>query len=200
MALARIQFVALFLTIAAGVVYGGQPATTHTNTPLKAEPYIEAETITGLEKGVFVEIISRKGGWYQIKTPDHTGWLKIYSVRLSKTDAAKEKSGDDGIEQAGQLLVTGRSGSNAISASTGIRGLDEENLSEATPDKEALEKMDGLAPTPDEVGKFNNQRKLKSNKIIYFHDIEIEDTDNPKQGIDEYQQHNNSNTLGNDYD
>lgn len=201
MAMACLRLSGFFLAIATSLTVASQPAITYTNTPLKSEPYLDSETISELEKGTAIEILSRKGGWYQIKSTKESGWLKIYSVRLNKSVSAMEKSGDSGIEQAGNFLITGRSGSNSVSASTGIRGLDEENLNAAKPDSEAIEQLDRLTPTQDEISNFSHRRRLNSNQIDYFNEVEIENDNNPSQAGESASKNNDMNDrLGSDYD
>lgn len=170
--------ISTLLLILAVSASAGQRATTHVKTKLKAEPFLDAKTVIKVKKKTKVEILKRKGGWYQVtfkdkKKAEHRGWLKMASVRLKKTDEASNKKGSLGLKKTANLITTGRSGSKTVSASTGVRGLEEEDLSNAKPNTKALEKMEGFSQKESEVKDFADKLSLKSNKIKYFEKVKI---------------------------
>lgn len=133
-------------------------------TELKKEPYVDAETVATLPDQARVEILRRQGGWTQIKAQGAAaqGWVRMLSLRLG--DGAARK-GDRGI---GSLLSVARSGSSGTTVATGVRGLSEEDLRNASPNPEELKKMEKLAATLQDVRKFSGSANLGSQQVDYL--------------------------------
>lgn len=132
-------------------------------TELKKEPYIDAETVATLPDQARVEILRRQGGWTQIKAQSAAqGWVKMLSLRLG--DGAARK-GDSGVAS---LLSVARSGSSGTTVATGVRGLSEEDLKNARPNPEELQKMERLAATPQDARKFAASANLGGQPIDYL--------------------------------
>jgi hypothetical protein len=132
-------------------------------TELKKEPYADAQTVATLPDQARVEILRRQGGWTQIKAQGAAqGWVRMLSLRLGDGTARK---GDSGI---GSLLSVARSGSSGTTVATGVRGLSEEDLKNARPNPEELQKMEKLAATPQDVRKFSGSANLGSHQLNYL--------------------------------
>jgi hypothetical protein len=84
---------------------------------LRAEPYIDAPAIAGLDKGDKVDIHRRDGAWYLVRFEGRSGWLRATYVRTDKA------GGVPTIASEFARMETGRSGQTAIIATTGIRGM-----------------------------------------------------------------------------
>ncbi|MDP2878075.1 MAG: SH3 domain-containing protein [Sulfuricella sp.] len=132
-------------------------------TELKKEPYADAETLATLPDQARVEILRRQGGWTQIKAQSAAqGWVRMLSLRLGDGTARK---GDSGI---GSLLSVARSGSSGTTVATGVRGLSEEDLKNANPNPEELQKMKKFAATPQDARKFAVSANLGSQQVDYL--------------------------------
>jgi len=116
------------------------------DTNLFAKPFKDADVLAELSSTTAITIVKRKGGWYQIKTPDKQGWVRLTYVRL---DRKKNKNqGSDSGSNVGELLTglaTGREKSDEVSSATAIKGLSEEELQNAEPDVDALNSLDNFA-------------------------------------------------------
>lgn len=131
-------------------------------TQLVAAPYSDAATCGVLRAQQQVEIIERQGGWYQVTADDgRTGWLRLSSIRLG--EAEKEESG--GGFWASVFSFTGRSQARTASATTGIRGLSEEEIRDATPDARAVERLAEFYPDDREAQSFAAAINLHANKV-----------------------------------
>ena len=92
---------------------------------IRAEPFGDAKAVAVLALNDKVEILGKNGGWLQIKSAKGKGWVRMLSIR--KGDAKK-----GGNEAAGLLsMSSGRAGTGKVVATTGIRGLGEEELNSA---------------------------------------------------------------------
>ncbi len=117
-------------------------------SPLQAEPYSDAATLTQLGRGTAVRLLERQGGWYQVSSGQWRGWVRLASVKLEESSGA---GGESGIGESLRFAQTGRSGARSTQATTGVRGLDKKALAEATPDRAALQQLDEFAVSEGEA-------------------------------------------------
>lgn len=106
---------------------------------LKQEPYSDAATVATLSAQTAVNVVERKGAWLKVTAGEHGGWLRLLAVR---SGGVSGKTGDSGLSQALNVARTGASGS---ATATGVRGLDKEQIANASPDFAQLAKLDGYA-------------------------------------------------------
>jgi len=126
------------------------------------EPYRDANEIASLDKGDSLEILKRKGGWLKISTGDIQGWVRMFYIKRGEEDNKPSA----GTEVSGALgLATGRAGSGNVVATTGIRGLDEENLKEAEFNAEELKKLKAFYATNERAEAFAKKAKLVQRKV-----------------------------------
>lgn len=119
-------------------------------TQLAAEPYADAASRGVLRGDSTVEILERDGGWYRVRTADRReGWVRLSNVRLGEAVAE-----EDGGFWASVFSFTGRSQTRTASATTGIRGLSEEEIRDATPDNAAVTRLAQFAADDAETRRF----------------------------------------------
>jgi len=132
-------------------------------TELKKEPATDAETVAALEEDTVVETGERRGGWIQVKTStDATGWTKFLALRFAGSGTAK--AGDGGVSK---LFNVARGGTSGSQVTTGVRGLDAQDISGAQPNAAALQTMEGYAVNADEAGEFAAAGPLQAQTIEY---------------------------------
>lgn len=165
--LQRLLLIGLFAAtpaIAAAPTVAAETGTLLKADALKAEPFRDAATVATLKTGDKVDILQRQGGWFRVKTPRGSGWLRMLSVRrgeAGKTSATGTVTGVVG-------LATGRAGTGKVVATTGIRGLDEEQLKAAAYDATALEYADSFVQSRAEAAKFAAGGKLATHRMDYL--------------------------------
>lgn len=130
---------------------------------LKTEPYRDAKTVAKLKAGEKVDILKRKGGWLQIKTAKGKGWMRMLSVR--KGDARKS-SGTSASSLSG--LASGRSGTGKVVSTTGIRGLNEEELKTAQFNETEVKLAESYLTSCADAQKFAAKGKLKARQMDYL--------------------------------
>jgi hypothetical protein len=120
-----------------------QQVTLERDSPLYAEPRLDAPQVTQLKQGAAGEVTGKQGGWLNLKTPDGTGWLFSFNVRFpaQKTEGAESGTG----AALGRVFGPRRSGS--VTSSIGIRGLEEEDLRQASFNAGQMKLLDGFAAT-----------------------------------------------------
>ena len=130
---------------------------------LKTEPFRDAKTVGGLKAGDRVEILKRQGGWFQVKSARGSGWVHMLSIR--RGEARKAAGG----EAAGLLgLASGRAGTGKVVATTGIRGLSEEDLKAAKYDEAELKLAESFAVSRAEAQKFAAKGGLTARPMNYL--------------------------------
>ena len=149
------------------------------DTTLVAKPFRDADSIGSISSDTQVVVLKRKGGWYQVQNNDQNGWVRLTSLRLKKTkDKAKGKTNAAGqLKKSGNLdtlgealtggLFTTGSSSN-VATTTGIRGLDEEDIGNAEPDEKALEQLDSFKVSAEQAQRFASQASLNRSKLDYL--------------------------------
>jgi len=155
----------ILLMVWCGLAHAAETAYMVRATELKAKPFSDAETVATLEEQSKVEVLGRQASWMQIKAAAGTGWVKMLSVRLGKPGAEPAKSGDGGLGKLFNLATTGSSGSTVT---TGVRGLSEEQLTNAKPNPEAFRAMKAYAAKKDDAQKFAKAGQLKPEKLGYL--------------------------------
>lgn len=143
-----------------------QLATTLQQTELRSEPYTDAGVVAPLQAKQSVTVLQRKGGWYQVRTARHSGWLRMSHIRFGDGTAAKRDGG--GLAQTLRFLSTGRSGASGVTVATGIRGLDAADVANASPDHQAAGKLQRYTVSAAAVKEHARSANLKSQPLGYI--------------------------------
>jgi len=150
----------LFLLLLFPFAVLAEPATLIRTTELKKDPATDAATVSQLEADTTVDALERRGGWTRVKAGAAEGWVKMLALRYGAPGAAK--TGDSGLSQ---LFNVARTGSSGTQVTTGVRGLEAEEITNAQPNAAELRKMQGYAATRDAAASFASQGKLESRAV-----------------------------------
>lgn len=147
--------------LAAGPAVAGEAGTLLKADELKAEPFVDARKVGALSPGDRVDIVKKSGGWFQVKSARGNGWVRMLSVRRGE---ARKAGG------AGDLLglASGRAGTGKVVATTGIRGLNEEELKAAKFDGAEVQLVESYATSRAEAQKFAAKGQLAARKMDYL--------------------------------
>lgn len=129
---------------------------------LKAMPFIDAANSAKLAANQPVNILNRKGGWVEVEANGQTGWVRMLNVRLA---AGSTPAKGQANVHAASLLRTGSSGKTVT---TGIKGLGEEDLQNATPNPAQLAQLDALAVSADEASANARSSGLVEQQVDYL--------------------------------
>jgi hypothetical protein len=129
---------------------------------LKQDPASDAATLATLPENTAVEALERKGGWTRVKAGAGEGWVRMLSLRFGGTATAKP--GASGLTQMFNVARTGTSGTQAT---TGVRGLDAEQIANAQPNPAELSKLEGFAADRAAAETFAAQGKLGAQAVDY---------------------------------
>lgn len=143
-------FGALLLALALPAL-AAQSGTTTRSAELRATPNADGKLLATLPAGARVDVVKRIGGWYEVKTASGTaGWVRMWLLRFTGTATNVA------------TLQSGRSSSTYTTATTGVRGLSEEELKNAKPDPAALQTVENLAVAPADARGFAQKASLKA--------------------------------------
>lgn len=112
------------VALAAGAAHAADPGTLSRAESLREKPFADAKVVVPIARGAKVDIVSRSGGWYQVKSGTRTGWVRMLSVRRAAATTSTSVAGVAGV-------ASGRTGTGAVVTTTGVRGLDSGELDAA---------------------------------------------------------------------
>lgn len=158
----RILLILGALFVAAGTALAGESGSMLKADQLRAKPFLDAKAVGTLAPGDRVEILQKQGGWLQVKTVKGGGWVRMLNV---KRGAARQGGGEVG-ELFG--LASGRAGTGRVVATTGIRGLSEEELRAAQFDEAELRALESYAATRADAQRFAASGKLVPRTVDYL--------------------------------
>jgi len=128
---------------------------------MRAEPYADAKTTGNFARGDKLEILTKQGAWLKVKTTRTTGWVRLLSVKrggLAKSNGA-----------AGVLdLASGRTGTGQVVATTGVRGLGEEDLKAAKFNEAEIKTLEANTVSVEQGQQFASAASLKALKLPYL--------------------------------
>jgi hypothetical protein len=140
-----------------------EPATLIRTTELKQSPASDAATVATLAETTKVDALERKGGWTRVRAEGGAeGWVRMLALRYA--GAGEAKQGDAGISQ---ILNVARTGTSGAQVTTGVRGLDAEQLANAKPNAAELKKMERYAASRDSAEGFAAKGKLSAQQVDY---------------------------------
>lgn len=158
----RMAVAVLLWLLMQSAAMAGEAGTALKADAIRAEPYSDAKTVGTLATGDKVDILKKSGGWLQVKSTKGNGWVRMLSIRMGE---AKKGSG----EAAGLLgLASGRAGTGKVVATTGIRGLSEEDLRAAKFNEKEVALAESYAVRKADAKKFAAQGKLTARPFDYL--------------------------------
>jgi len=160
---AATQAVGVAMTASAAAKENG---TTRSAVNLMATPYSDAKQAGQLPANTTVTILERHGGWMRISAQGKSGWARLYQIRSGEGPEAKNTGG--GLTALKNVSQTGRSGSQGIVATTGIRGLSAEELKSAKPNPKAVESMEANRATDLSARDFAHSAGLKDKDVPFL--------------------------------
>lgn len=154
----KMSWFSLALLLAWPLVCAAEPALISKNDSLRVKPFADAKVVAPLKSGQSVDIQKREGAWYFLKVGKVTGWAPMLSVRRTATAASAS---------AGSLAQTasGRATTGKVVATTGVRGLGEENLKEAAFSEAAIAAAEQYRITAAAAAQFAQAGGLKPRNV-----------------------------------
>jgi uncharacterized protein YgiM (DUF1202 family) len=142
---------------------------------LRAEPFTDAKTVASVKRGESLTILKKQGVWLQVKNAKSTGWLKLLSVKRASTTASSANT---------HVLSqnSGRSGTGQIVSTTGIRGLNEEELKAATFNEAEVNKLESYTVSDKDGAAFAKAGQLSAIQLAEITAPEANSTNSAVMG------------------
>ncbi len=132
------------------------------DSPLYAEPRLDSTQVAQLKQGAGGEVVGKQGAWINVKTTAGSGWLFSFNVRFQ----ARGDTGDTGASAGSRGL--GPRERVRITSTIGIRGLEEEDLKQASFNAAQMKLLDGYVATKEAAEERARGAGLASEKVEYL--------------------------------
>lgn len=126
---------------------------------LLSRPFIDSAKTGPVTANQPVTILERRGGWTNVDSNGKAGWVRTLNIRLQ---AGEPSTGGTG------LTAALRTGSSGRTVTTGIKGLDEDDIRNASPNPAQVEQLSALAVSPAEARQSAAQNNLKEQNVAYL--------------------------------
>lgn len=142
-------------------------AFTNRSTELKDRADAEARTVTTLSENTPVKVLARGGGWTRVEAGGQSGWVRVFHLRFpgSVESTSSSSSGGGFLSSLGSVVTGQRSNPRANLATTGVRGLSQEDLKNANPDPEALRRLQSFRADRAAAERFARDGQLAAVQI-----------------------------------
>ncbi len=139
---------------------------------LLAQPFIDAAKSGPLTANQPVTIIERRGAWASVESGSQKGWVRLLNLRLepgvARPGAAGARPASGATPNFSNPASLLRTGSSGRTVTTGVKGMDEEDIRNASPDYAELELLGTLAVNADDARAAALKANLKENTVAYL--------------------------------
>lgn len=129
-------------------------------TDLMEKPFIDAGKTGTVAANEPMDITLRQGAWIQVQGGGKSGWVRALNLRMGSAIPPDPKGRTNA-----SLLTTGSSGRTVT---TGVKGLDEENIRNASPSAAQLDELNTLGASPEQARALAASDKLQENSVNYL--------------------------------
>lgn len=142
------------LIFGAGFATAAETGSALKNDNMRFEPYADAKVSGTFSRGESLQIIKKQGAWLKVKTKKSTGWVRLLSVKRGANAAST------GSNIA--TLANGRAGTGQVVSTTGIRGLNEQELKAAKFNETEVKTLESYTQTAAQGQQFASAGSLKA--------------------------------------
>jgi hypothetical protein len=154
----------VFLLALAPWAAAQEQAFTNRATDLKERAAAEASTLRNLPENTAVKVLQRSGGWTRVDAGGQQGWVRVFHLRFPASAEAGSSGG--ALSGLGSALGFGRQRSQTTTiATTGIRGLSQEDLKNAAPDAAELQRMQSFRADQPSAERFAREGRLAATDV-----------------------------------
>lgn len=154
------RWLAFAALLAWGLLAGAQTHEVTTATQLRATPALNSMVVQQLPAGTPLQGVQTRGGWLKVQAGEQQGWVRLTHVR---TMAARAPAASGNPLAS---LFTGAG--NQPTATTGTRGLTQEELASAQPAPQEVRRLEQHAVSAREAQQFARSGKLAATAIADY--------------------------------
>lgn len=123
---------------------------------LYAEPFIDAAKVGPVAPEQPVTIVERRGGWLRVEAGQRRGWVRLLNVRL------------EAVARPVTNTASLRTGSRAGTVVTGVKGLDEVDIRNASIDRAQQARLEALGASDAQARQQAAASQLKEANVAYL--------------------------------
>ena len=153
-------FVAMLVLASTLFAFSAHADYARKSTALLDAPDRKANVVIKIESGTELDVIEVRGIWVKASVGDQEGWVR----KLHVTDKASTADSGGGSLGDAVSLGTGRRGSGNVVSTTGVRGLDADQLKAAEFNQKELAEYLELSVSPEQAEKFARAGGLEAQK------------------------------------
>jgi hypothetical protein len=159
---------ALVMLVLPALAGAQEQAFVNRSTELKERGAADARTLATLSENTAVKVLERGGAWTRIDAGGQQGWVRVYHLRFPVVAEQGKAGGGNPLASITSALGFGRERERgATIATTGVRGLSEEELKNASPDNEALRRLQSFRADKPEAQRFARDGRLAESNVDY---------------------------------
>lgn len=155
------RWLALPLILVVSLAYGAESGTALKADTLRTEPFADAKSAGSMARNDKLVILEKKGAWLKVKAPKASGWVRLLSVKRATSGKSNEAAGVLNV-------ASGRAGTGQVVSTTGVRGLNEEELKSARFNEEETKKLESYTMSKEQAQQFAAEGGLKPVKLGYL--------------------------------
>ncbi|MDB5849418.1 MAG: hypothetical protein JWP29_3170 [Rhodoferax sp.] len=159
------------LACMANLVFAAPPSVeVSTATELRATPTLDGKVITRLAQGARGERTGGQGGWVKLRVAEQEGWVRLTHTKDIGAGSPASAQATPASQASVSNPITGLVGmfsatSNKPTATTGTRGLTQEQLANAQPAPAEVRQLEKYAITGAQAEQFARSGKVASHSI-----------------------------------
>lgn len=139
---------------------------------LKQQPFIDAARAGTVAANQSVSVLTRQGGWVRVESNGQNGWMRMLNVRLQVATPAvgTSTSASQGASRSSLTSPASRfhTGSSGKTVTIGIKGLDESDIRNSTPNREQVAVLDTLAVGASDASAHAVSSGLREQNVAYL--------------------------------
>lgn len=162
MRLSRILLPVLVL-LAPCAAHAQEQAFTNRATELRERAAPDAPAVANLPENAPLKVLARAGAWTRVEANGRTGWVRAFHLRFPPQVQTDSGGGLGAVTSV--LGLGGARSQKANIATTGVRGLSQEDFKNASPDPEQLRRMQSYRAARADAERFAREAKLAEAKV-----------------------------------
>lgn len=136
---------------------------------LLAQPFIDAASTAKLTAAQSVTIVERRGAWVSVQAAGKTGWVRLLNLRLEPAAGVAGLARPAGQKPSGMTSLSSlTTNSSGRTVTTGVKGMDEEDIRGSTPNYVELTLLDELGVDAADARANAANAKLVERSVDYL--------------------------------
>jgi Bacterial SH3 domain len=141
-------------------------AFTNRSTDLKSDRSADSRALATLPENTSVKVLARGGEWTRVEAAGQSGWVRVFHLRYPAV--AQTAPSGNALTSIGSAFGFGRQTSQKANTGTvGVRGLDKDKVQSASPDAEALRRLQSFRADQPGAERFAREGKLNAVSVDY---------------------------------